>query len=64
MNPDILPKINALDWDRKHTGHYKTQGEGIGEYNEKEIIFFISICHTCQTCYLYDWVFKMEGINA
>ena len=60
MNPSALPKITALDWQRKHAGHYKTQGEGIGEHNEKEIVFFISTCHTCQMCYLYDWVFPED----
>lgn len=64
MNPSLLPKITALDWQRKHLGHRKIQSEGIGEHNEKEIIFFMSICEDCHEVYIYDWVFKMEGIDA
>jgi hypothetical protein len=64
LNPSLLPKITAMDWGRKHAGHRKIQSEGIGENNEKEIIFFMSICKDCQEVYIYDWVLKMDGIDA
>lgn len=61
MNPNTLPKITALDWSRKHAGHNKQQGEGLGEHNEKEIVYLMSICRDCQEVYVYDWVFQ-EGV--
>lgn len=61
INPNTLPKINALDWQRKHTGHRKTQGEGLGAHNGQDIILLISTCHDCLECYIYDWVFQ-EGV--